>query len=304
MATNDVFLRPDAGDGTNGVRLRQDAPDSGGAYSITALHGTYALSGQTASLLKTKLIVASNGTYSLSGQTAILSRNRNLTATNGTYSLAGQSATVLRSKAVVASSGTYALTGQNATVLRSKLVTVSQGTYSLTGQNATVSRNRLVTPSHGVYSLSGQSVDITFTPATVNYTLTAEYGTYAVSGFDSQLQIQQSAPQASNWQNSWHNKTPKKIKEEEKARRITLGILPPEELEQAEEYAAIAVASSATPKPSGAELLAAMEAREAFEELLREVMRDAYRAEYVAQMWEQETKRIRRNRAIALLLLH
>jgi len=42
MATNDVYLRPDAGDGTNGVRLRPDAPDGASgsrplAYMLSAI---------------------------------------------------------------------------------------------------------------------------------------------------------------------------------------------------------------------------------------------------------------------------
>lgn len=36
MATNDVYLRPDAGDGTNGVRLRPDGPDAGGVTGTLA----------------------------------------------------------------------------------------------------------------------------------------------------------------------------------------------------------------------------------------------------------------------------
>ena len=36
MATNDVYLRPDAGDGTNGARLRTDAPDAGGSNAALA----------------------------------------------------------------------------------------------------------------------------------------------------------------------------------------------------------------------------------------------------------------------------
>lgn len=36
MAVNDVYLRQDAGDGTNGVRLRPDAPDAGGITGTLA----------------------------------------------------------------------------------------------------------------------------------------------------------------------------------------------------------------------------------------------------------------------------
>ncbi len=44
MATNDVYLRPDAGDGVNGVRLRPDAPDAGGV-SLTPDVGLVTLTG-------------------------------------------------------------------------------------------------------------------------------------------------------------------------------------------------------------------------------------------------------------------
>lgn len=39
MATNDTYLRPDAGDASNGVRLLTDAPDAGGAATITGTLG-------------------------------------------------------------------------------------------------------------------------------------------------------------------------------------------------------------------------------------------------------------------------
>ena len=77
MATNDVFLRPDAGDGTNGVRLRIDAADSGGTnYQVNALAGTYALSGQAITVSRNRVATVLNGTYTLTGQAATISRNR------------------------------------------------------------------------------------------------------------------------------------------------------------------------------------------------------------------------------------
>ena len=105
----------------------------------------------------------------------------------------------------------------------------------------------------------------------------------------------------SNWQNHWHNKTAKQRKEEEKERRIALGLLEPDEIKHVQELAAVAVTASATPNPGGAELLDAMEARIAFFEF---VVSLHIEEQLAAQMWEQETKRIKRNRAAALLLLH
>ncbi len=115
------------------------------AYSITALHGTYATSGQTASLQKTKLIVAINGTYSLAGQTA----------------------TVLRSKLVAASHGTYSLVGQDATVSRNRVVTPLHGVYSLSGQSVEITFNYTLTAEYGVYAIGGQSVAIDIADASL-----------------------------------------------------------------------------------------------------------------------------------------
>ena len=67
-----------------------------GGYTITANNGTYSLTGQSAVIIKTRLITANNGTYALTGQSAALlyGAGYTLTANNGTYALTGQSATI------------------------------------------------------------------------------------------------------------------------------------------------------------------------------------------------------------------
>lgn len=113
--------------------------------------------------------------------------------------------------------------------------------------------------------------------------------------------VQDSSPQASNWQaNYWKHRSKQQRKEDEDAQRRALGILP-----ELEELAAVAVeASVQVQKGDHSALLAAMEAREEAERLLRETLLDEYRAEFMTQLWDNEIKRIRRNRAISLLLLH
>lgn len=135
------------------------------AYTLTAQHGSYTYTGQSATLLKTKVIVASQGSYTYTGQTATLLRSRLVTAQNGAYTYTGQTATLLRSKRIEANHGSYAYSGQDAILLRSKAI-VAQ---------------------HGSYALSGQSADITYTPAVTGYTLTAQHGTYALNGQDATL---------------------------------------------------------------------------------------------------------------------
>jgi len=118
------------------------------------------------------------------------------------------------------------------------------------------------------------------------------------------LAPQDSTPFASNWQNHWANRSQKQRKDDEDAQRIALGILPQKE---AEKLAAIAVDASIQAtrgEDTGKAMLASIEALEAFEALYRDELKDAYRAEYMAAAWEHEIKRIRRNRAVSLLLLH
>lgn len=73
MATNDVYLRPDAGDGTNGVRLRPDAPDPSKIdYVLTCDAGAYVYAGQNAQLTVGKNLALSAGAYSYVGSDATL----------------------------------------------------------------------------------------------------------------------------------------------------------------------------------------------------------------------------------------
>jgi len=61
-----------------------------GAYSITALNGSYTVSGQTATVLRSRALDASSGSYSVTGQSIDVSFGRLLSAQNGVYSVAGQ----------------------------------------------------------------------------------------------------------------------------------------------------------------------------------------------------------------------
>jgi hypothetical protein len=90
------------------------------AYNLVAQHGTYSLTGQSATLTKTRLITALNGVYDITGQAANLNRNRTLTASFGTYSVAGQDAVITKftpgAYVLTALHGVYDVTGQSATI--------------------------------------------------------------------------------------------------------------------------------------------------------------------------------------------
>jgi len=108
-------------------------------YSVIGDSGSYAVTGQAADLLKSKVVLANNGSYALAGQTADLLKTRILTADNGAYAVTGQTASLLRSKVVTGNFGVYTTTGTDATIQKSRLFTADPGFYAVTGQDALVS---------------------------------------------------------------------------------------------------------------------------------------------------------------------
>lgn len=122
-------------------------PSGGGAYTITADAGSYALTGQAATLLRSYAVTGDYGSYALAGQAATLLRSFSLDGAYGTYTVAGQQATLSRSYAVEAAAGSYATDGQAATILFSRLLEAASGSYSVTGQGATVEVSGQPTPS-------------------------------------------------------------------------------------------------------------------------------------------------------------
>jgi hypothetical protein len=108
------------------------------AYTITANNGSYTVTGQSASLLRSKVVTANYGSYAVTGQSASLLRSKVLNANNGSYTVTGQSATLLRSKALSANYGVYTITGQSATLSKGRFLLGDYGTYGVTGQNAVI----------------------------------------------------------------------------------------------------------------------------------------------------------------------
>jgi hypothetical protein len=95
-------------------------PTASGAYTITALAGTYAVLGQNATLLRSKLITPLAGAYLLSGQPATLSKGLVVLPAAGAYSINGQPAILTHTAAVAylitALPGQYLVAGQTAVI--------------------------------------------------------------------------------------------------------------------------------------------------------------------------------------------
>ena len=147
---------------------------------ITANNGSYTYTGQTATLLKSKVVSASAGSYTYTGQTATLLRSKVISASAGSYSYTGQSATLLKSKVLVADYGTYTYTGQSVTITKGTVynITANAGTYSISGQNATLLRSKLITANNGTYNYTGQNATISYSGAPTTPTITLKAGSW------------------------------------------------------------------------------------------------------------------------------
>jgi Concanavalin A-like lectin/glucanases superfamily len=106
-----------------------------GAYSLTAQPGVYAVSGQSSTITRSRLIAANAGAYAVTGQSATLTRSRLINASAGAYTYTGQSASI-----------TYALPGAYS-------ITALPGAYAITGRSASISYSGAPAPSglSGVY---------------------------------------------------------------------------------------------------------------------------------------------------------
>lgn len=88
-----------------------------GAYLVGADAGGYALSGQPAGVLFTRLVAANDGSYALSGSDAEFVAGSRIEAGSGDYSLAGGQAGILVSRLVSAASAAYGLLGASAGII-------------------------------------------------------------------------------------------------------------------------------------------------------------------------------------------
>jgi hypothetical protein len=83
------YVGANSTDGGNNVNVIFTASPTGN-YTVTALNGTYSVSGQTTIISRGRTLTPQNGTYSVLGQSANISFGRLLSAQNGVYSVAGQ----------------------------------------------------------------------------------------------------------------------------------------------------------------------------------------------------------------------
>ena len=202
----------------------------GGAinYSLTAVKGTYTLTGQSASFKVVHNLAGATGSYSYTGIAASFKVGHTLSGAVGAYTYTGVAATFKNARSLLANTGSYSLTGIAATfnyVAGSGAINYSlsaaNGSYALSGQNATFKQAHTLLANNGSYTLNGVAATFNYVAGTgqINYTLTADAGSYFVAANDATFNYvgkNQDGGGGSRWQmlvldkQAW--KTPKKIK--------------------------------------------------------------------------------------------
>lgn len=149
----------------------------GNAYTLNGSAGSYALTGQSASVRAGRRASANAGSFTLTGQQASVRAGRRASADAGSFTLTGQSASIRAGRRASANAGSFTLTGQTASLKATRFLVSSPGSYSLTGQNASLTYGRRFTAGPGSYSVVGQDAS-----AAVSRKLTASTGTYTLTG--------------------------------------------------------------------------------------------------------------------------
>lgn len=152
-------------------------PVAGGAYTLTANAGSFALAGQAASTLYHRNLVADVRAFSLAGVAASTLYHRSVGGGVGAYALAGQAASTLYHRSVGGGVGAFTMSGIAAGTFTTRVLTAAVGTFTLAGQDAAFSKGFGVIADRGQFALSG--VDAAFRR---DYVLAAGVGSFALSG--------------------------------------------------------------------------------------------------------------------------
>jgi hypothetical protein len=156
-------------------------PAAGGAFTLTADSGTYAVSGTANSLLLDALFGADSGSYTYTGTAADLNFGYVLSADSGSYTYTGTAANLVFEApgdfTLAADSGAYTYTGTDASLTAAFTVSADSGSYTYTGAAADLVHGYTLTADSGVYTYSGTNAAFSLTT-----TLTAESGAYTYSG--------------------------------------------------------------------------------------------------------------------------
>lgn len=138
-----------------------------GAYTLTADHAAYTLTGQAAGLAAGRKLAAEHASYSLTGQAATLTHGYPLAAAHGTFTLSGQDAALRADRRLAADFGAFTLSVQDATLTYTPAgstytLAADHGSFALSGQDAGLRADRRLTCEPGIFTVTGNDVGLTY----------------------------------------------------------------------------------------------------------------------------------------------
>jgi hypothetical protein len=125
---------------------------------------------------------AQPGSFALTGTAATPLAGRNVNAQPASYQASGVAAGVPAGRVVNAQPGSYAMSGADAGTLAARLVNAATGSYALTGTAAGTVAGRALSADPGVYTVTGFDAELVYTPLGGAFELNAEPGVYTLTG--------------------------------------------------------------------------------------------------------------------------
>jgi hypothetical protein len=143
--------------------------------------GSYSVTGNDVALRKGYRLTIESGAYSTTGQTVNLKADRRLPFSAGSYSISGNSVNLAKGYKLTLDQGSYLVNGNTVNLRFNRKLITELGTYSTTGNNVSLLNGRKISIDPGVYQITGSNVNLTHGQAGA-YEIDTEVGSYISTG--------------------------------------------------------------------------------------------------------------------------
>ncbi len=136
-------------------------PATGVAYTLSASAGSFALTGQAATINVSHTLTMSAGAFTLTGKADAVSVGRPLTASAGAFALTGRADATSWARNLALGVGTFTVTGEAATFGTGKGLAGSAGSFTVTGAALSASAGRFLAAGVGSFLVTGAQATFT-----------------------------------------------------------------------------------------------------------------------------------------------
>ena len=157
-------------------------PAAGGAFTLTADPGSFAITGTAASLEFGRRLDAAAGSFAVTGTAASLEKGFEVAADPGAYTITGTAATLQRTARLSADSGAFSITGTAASLEKGFELAADPGAFAISGTAATFRVGHRLAADAGSFAISGTAASLE-----AGRLLSAASGSFAITGTDAAL---------------------------------------------------------------------------------------------------------------------